>query len=448
MADNNVYEGWATEGVKNSAPTGCSVDEVAVANIPEPLPTPSNESTTHVALVDTYNANDVQKKVNSNSKIVDIINKSMIPLLHSRGYTELQYMTDLSQFTDYGKAIASLTANDLKDATNQFIIGAVRTSFIESAVKKINSVFNVDALRLAELLQICYRKTTFEAHENNAFNLVDGAQYDITTYHGFEFDTKVFGKAKSFRLEYSIPNQLFDSAFQDASKITELYNYILNCVNEDMVDKQNALLLSLYQSVIMTCTHKISLVTKFSSDVLGTDGSTNAHKTWAEIRGDEELMRQFSAWFNETIDALGVGMVAKTSKYNDGTVLTTTPNDRRVTVLNTIFNSTLKNNKYSAFHEIGMPSVELVDFWQTSGDDLVPSLADVTSVSVNVNGSLTTKTMIVGFVADKNLGGVYVAPQKITSNYNGNGDFTNYWDAYTYNNILDSRANCVLLALD
>lgn len=446
MAD--VYEGWATDGAKDSAPTGCAVDEVAKANIPSPLPPVSSESTTKVALVDTYNANDTQKKVNSNSKIVDIINKSMIPLLHSRGYTELQYMTDLSQFTDYGKAIASLTANDLKDATNQFIIGAVRTSFIESAVKKINSVFNVDSLRLAELLQICYRKTTFEAHTNNAFNLVDGAQYDITTYHGFEFDTKVFGKAKSFRLEYSIPNQLFDTAFDGASQITELYNYILNCVNEDMVDKQNALLLSLYQSVIMACTHKIQLVTKFSSEVLGTDGTTTPHKTMIDIRGDEELMRQFSAWINETLDALGVGMNAKTSKYNDGTVLTNTPNERRVIVLNTIFNSMLKNNKYSAYHEIGMPSVELVDFWQSSGDGLVPTLEDVTSVSVNVNGTLTTKTKIVGFVADKNLGGVYVSPQKITSNYNGNGDFTNYWDAYTYNNILDTRANCVILALE
>ena len=93
---SEVYEGWAEDGAKLSAPTNGTVDEIAVANLPCNFPT-QGEDTTKIALIDTYNANDVQKKVNSNSKIVDIINKSMIPLLHSRGYSELQYMTDLSQ---------------------------------------------------------------------------------------------------------------------------------------------------------------------------------------------------------------------------------------------------------------------------------------------------------------------------------------------------------------
>lgn len=445
---SDVFEGWATSGAQDSAPSGCTVEAIAKASITDPLPAPSDASTTKVSLVDTYNANDTFKKVNTNDKMIDIINKSIVPMLHSRGYTELKYLTELRQFTDYGVAIASLTANDLKDATNQFVIGAVRTSFIDSAVKKINSVFNVDSLRLAELLQICYRKTTFDAKPNTAYTLTNGTSYSIDTYHGFEFDTKVFGKAKSFRLEYSIPNQLFDSAFDSVDKLTELYNYILNCVNEDMVDKQNGLLLTLYQSIIAKCTHTFKLVTRFSQDVLGTDGgTTTADKTWAQIRASETYMRQFEAWFNETIEALGVGMTQRTSKYNDGTVLTNTPSERRVTVLNTLFNSTLVNNKYSAYHEIGKPSFELVDFWQSSGDGLVPSLDDCTSITVNIDGAVTNKAKIVGFIADKNLGGVYVAPQKITSNYIGNGDFTNYWDAYTYNEILDTRANCVLLEL-
>lgn len=446
---SEVYEGFATEGVKKDAPIGCSVDEVAVASIPAPLPKTSNESTTKIALVDTYNANDVKTALNTNDKIVNIINKSIVPFLRSRGYEDLQYMTDLNQFVDYGKAVSSLTANDIKDITNQFVLGAVKTRFVSTGVKKLQSVFLVDELRLGELLQISYRKTTREAHVNNAYALVDGAQYDTQTYYGFEVDTKVFGKPHSFRIVFSIPNKLYDTAFNSGDDLTKLYNYIISCADDDMTEKENGVLLTLYQSIIAKCNHTIEIDKEFSKRVLGTTGtSTNAHKTYAEIRASETLTRQFNAWLNELITSIGVGMGGHPNKkYNDGTVDTSTPNERRVIVLNSMFNSYLDNNKYSAFHEIGKPSVEIVDYWQTSGDELIPSLIDVTSIAYNNDGTLTTKNGIVGFIADKNLGGVFVKGEKTTSDYNGNGDFNTYYVNATSQRIHDTRANCVLLKL-
>lgn len=443
MADGEATKVY--EGFEGSAPTGTTIDEIAKADLNAPLPGVADSDTTHVNLVDTYNSDDQHKILNTNPKINGIINNSIVPMLRSKGFDAVTYMTDLSWFVDNGKAINSLTARDLRDVTDNFIIGAIKTRFINSGIKRFKSVFMVDELRLGELLQISYRKTTRQADLNNVYALQDGEQYDIETYHGFEVDTKVFGKPQTFRLVFSVPHQLYDTAFESGEDLSRLYTFIMNACDEDMAEKENGLLLTLYQAIITECADRTIYIDEEFNKKLGLTGA--GRKTYDDIKADETLSRQFSAWLNELITAVGVGMNAKNSKYNDGTVDTSTPDDRRVIVLNTMFNSYLDNNKYSAYHEIGKPSVELVDYWQTSGQSLIPNLADVTGVAVNVEGTLTTVNGVVGFIADKNLGGVYVAPQKTTSAYNGNGDFTTYFTPCTNQRIFDSRANCVLLAL-
>lgn len=446
MADTNIYEGWVDEnGTAKTAPTGFTNETTAKANITDPMP-PLADPTHTGTVLKKADADTSRPTQRSDAKYLDIINESVVPMLQSRGYDFIKAITTPSQIVDFGKSISSLTASDIKDTTDTFIMGAIKTIFNEMTVELYNCPLVVDALRYGEITQSVYKTNVVKATESKAFHLVDGEKYDLETYHGFTLDNRVFSKDCSFRLEYSIPHTLYDYAFENEGKLNELYAYIQSCVADDMNEKKNGLLLVLYQSIIETSYNKrYRLITKFN-EYLGKSGQSVV--TLNDIVADEELMRQFTAFYKTKTTGVRRGMAKRSTKYNDGTVLSVTPKSRNVLLEIAQFNDILNNNVYSMHNPIDLPSASLVDFWQSDGDELAPTLEDCSSITINHNGTVTNYPLVVAIALDKKRGALMVAPSKTTMAYNGNGDFTTYYDYYTSRMCNDERANCVIFTLD
>lgn len=454
MADGNdttpVYEGWVDEsGAAKTATTGFTNETIAKANITDPLP-PLTTSTHDGVVLQKADADSARGMNRSDNKLLTIINQSVVPMLQSKGYENVKALTDPNAIVDIGKAMSNLSASDIKDITGNFIMQSIKTVFNDMSVELYSSPFLVDALKYGELTQSVYKTNHATAEESARWHLQDGAKYDLETYHGFTLDTRVFGKDISFRLVYSIPVALYDYAFDSQEKANALYAYIKSCVVDDMNEKANGILLTLYQSIICGCDTRgkvFKIVDNFNIDVLGitTDASK---KTWADITASETLMRQFEAYAPQAINNIRRAMAVRGTKYNDGSVLSVTQKANNVLCLNSQFADIMEYNNYSMYRPKDLPQAHLVDFWQSQGDGLNPSLKDVTSITVSIDGTVKAIDNVVGIIADKKGTCVKVAPKKTTTSYNGNGDFTTYYDYFVSEMTDDPRANKVIIVLE
>lgn len=445
-----VYEGWVdSDGAPKTATTGFTNVQTAKADITAPMP--SLDDATHTGTNLQVADADSSRTVNrSDNKLLTMINDSVVPMLQRKGYKNIKALTDPNQIVDIGKAMANLSATDVKDVTGNFIMQSIKTFFNDMSVELYKSPFLVDALKYGELTQSVYKTNHATAEESAMYHLVDGAKYDLETYHGFTLDTRVFGKDISFRLVYSIPVALYDYAFDSQEKANALYSYIKSCVASDMNEKANGILLTLYQSIIYGCDNRgkvFKIVDQFNIDVLGITTDANK-KTWADITASETLMRQFQAYVPQVINNIRRAMAVRSTKYNDGSVLSVTQKSNNVLCINSQFADIMEYNNYSMYHPKDLPQAHLVDFWQSLGESLNPTLKDVTSITVSINGTVKAIDNVIGIIADKQGTCVKIAPQRTTTSFNGNGNFYTYYDYFGSEMDDDPRANKIIIVLE
>lgn len=451
MADATpVYEGWVdSDGAPKTATEGFTNVQTAKADITAPMPSLADATHTGTNL-QTADADTTRTQNRSDNKLLTMINESVVPMLQRKGYTDIKALTDPNKIVDLGKAIGSLSASDIKDITGNFILQSIKTTFNDMSVELYKSPFLVDALKYGELTQSVYKTNHATAEESAMWHLQDGATYDLETYHGFTLDNRVFGKDISFRLVYSIPVALYDYAFDSQEKANALYSYIKACVVADMNEKANGVLLTLYQSIIYGCDNRgktFKLVDKFNEDVLGITTSANK-KTWSDITASETLMRQFQAYVPQVINNIRRAMAVRGTKYNDGSVLSVTQKANNVLCMNSQFADIMELNNYSMYHAKDLPTAHLVDFWQSMGESLSPTLKDVTSITISIDNVVKSIDNVVGIIADKQGTCVKIAPQRTTTSFNGNGNFSTFYDYFGCEMDDDPRANKVILVLE
>lgn len=109
----------------------------------------------------------------------------------------------------------------------------------------------------------------------------------------------------------------------------------------------------------------------------------------------------------------------------------TRPEDARIMLLsdfNTAMETYLQSDTY---HKslVELPQFSTVPYWQGSGDHF--DLESCSSISQSLSGSsdpvIRTHKGIVGFMFDVDALGITIWNKKTTSQYNGRGEYTNYW---------------------
>lgn len=380
----------------------------------------------------------------SDATTLGILNNTIIPMIQGENAVTL---TDLTNLVDIGADLSTITSDKLKDITNTYIAKVFTTAFELAIVKKIDSPFFKTAHELGAMLQSVYATTVREAETSDKYKLVNGTEYNPNIYHGFDVDVKVYQQDVSFRLPYSIPNSLYISAFTPDG-IRNLNAYIVQCVENDMNEKVNGLIQNVHLGIIANA-KKVHLLTLFNASLELDEGEEGY--TLADIKKDAELTRHFVAFCEETIASVESGMRFRSKKYNDGTVLSASYGNNLKRLMLRQFEVMVEKYAYANTYnkeDLTLPEHFTIDFWQGTGTNVVPTLADVSSVNFKIGNTTTNLNYVVCLVADEKAGGVSVVPEKNTSEYNGAGDFTNVWDYYTGRFMLDSRASAVAFLLD
>lgn len=362
---------------------------------------------------------------------------------------------DLSNVVDAGKALFDNTSYD---------------NFVRALVDRIGKVIFVERKYAGNTLAL-YRDT-FEygsvvekisltklpdAVVNETWALEDGASYDPNVFTKSEVMAKFFDEHITFEVPLSIADKQVKSAFTSATQLNSFVSMLWDGVDKSMTLKMEGLASRTVNSFIAS-----TLANEFSSvsdnDYSGSTGVkainllklyndqfTGSTTTKAACLYNPEFIRFASLVIRKTLSR----MTKLSTLYNVGGAPRFTPSDKQHLILLSDFKAAADVYLQSdTFHEefTALPMATEVPFWQGSGTGY--ALDSVGNVHCNIKVNDTDKEInisnVLGVAFDHDACGIYQQNERVTSNYNGKAEFTNYWTKYDAGAFRDENENFVV----
>lgn len=353
---------------------------------------------------------------------------------------------NLSNIVEVGKSIANMTSDDLKDFQNKIAVGIYR-NYVQNRLYKTKD-FKIlkDAVAFGGGIQRIMNKDLASAVDSHILNLVDGVNYFDGTYHGFDVDAKLYLDTKAFKVVWSLGNETWNMSFTTAEGVSQLFGLIEARIENTMTAQIHALEKRVLAKLIVDAyrgNRKIQLVTLYNQ----TMGYENA-KTYTQIKADNEEFRKFNAWSNSIVARLVDYVKELNEKYNDGTVLTFTPRDKVNVLMLTQFAS---ESRFLGLYDAHSPQYaqndipfDTVSAWQNQSELIMPDYG----VTAAIKDETGTVENVVGVVYDTDAAGITTKLDKVTAQYIGSEDYTNFYHHVAMNYYEDTRNAAIVLVLE
>lgn len=385
------------------------------------------------------------------SQIRTLLNTTMVPNLLGE---ETTLSEDLSNVVTLGKAVASLSSDDLKDYMKEFAVGVI-TNYMDT--KKYNrETFGlfVDAIeyggavqRVKARLMKAYDTPILSLENANGLNPTD---YNDGKYYGAEFSSKVYTDDVAFMTIYSIPMEMFKKSFMSANDVRKLVALIETTADNTLTVELNALAKSVLRKLALSCnsTRKINLITKYNADFGFTSGDVG-FVTLANWKNDTN----FKLWCESLVIQLKKRITEMNVVTNDGTIETFTPeSDIRMCLLSE-FATNLDFAQSSVYHNeltsIG-DNYFTTNYWQNSSTDLVPTISATSThdeIVETVGEDDVTISHMVSIIYSRESCGITTKLDKVTSDYIAKGDFTTFYHHMANQYWVDTRETAIILCL-
>ena len=376
-----------------------------------------------------------------------VIMKNEIP---GSGWTQ-QIAEDLSNIVEFGKSLTNVTKENLLNfkqnlvaqISNDYVIRELEKKFY--GLSKSRSDFRVALQRImsAGLIEAT------ESHMNN-LSWSNGKDWHDGKYYGADLDSTIYTDTVNFKIPYSLSENEWIEAFESAEQLTMLFSLIATNVESSITSKMNALAKRLLVAIIDNCEKAttprvVKLVTEFNT-IYNAGGEP---LTFDNIVKDRTLHAKFNAFVKATINELRGYTSEPNYIYNDGSVVTWTPKEKIKCVLLNKFTSDIEYiTDPIDYHEKDMPvSYETINGWQTTGKDIFKTYEDVATIVIDGDPSDTTYNKVVGVIFDVDGAGMEIIQNKVTKEYVGSEDFTNYFHHMSIRNFVDTRLSSIVLEL-
>lgn len=372
------------------------------------------------------------------NQIATLLNDTIVPNLLGENQTIHE---DLSNLADLGVAIENVSADMLKDITRGFVANVVRTYFDDRIYNKtINGMFRdyTEFSGIIQRIKAGLSKVTDDVSQN----LQNGVSYDPNVYVGFDHVNMIYTKDCGFELDWSIPNNMWKSAFKSVEELNKLISYIYNRAENTMNVYIYASEKAALRALIATkAGARVKLLTLYN----GTYGTS--------LTADTCLTdATFLKWVAGVIVNLKRAITDVGTKYNDGSVETFTPaEDVSVTMLS-LFATALEMNMTSGVYhkelvEIG--NYDTVNFWQNSGDSIIPDFDTVGEIDTELDdGTNVNAKYVIACIRDAYSVILTAHPEVVTAQYNAKGDFVNYFRRIKSMYAVAKNQNAIILTLE
>ena len=348
---------------------------------------------------------------------------------------------DLSNVVDVGNAIFNANAFD---------------AFVRSLVNHIGKVVFVNRPYRGSAPSVLMDEWEFgsivekissempEATENEDWELQDGASYDPNVFHQPVAEAKFFNKMTTFEIDRSITERQVKQSFSSATQLNAFVSMLFNEVEKSLTVKNDALIMRTINNMIgETVYHAysggaitgagtpnaVNLLSRYN-----TQYSQNINAATAIL--DPNFIRFAAYYMGLYVDRL----TRMSTLFNVGGKARFTPKDMQHIVMLSEFRAAadvfLQSN---TFHDeyTRLANAETVPYWQGSGTGY--AFTDTGKVYITTaEGHASTVTGILGCIWDRDALGVMNFNSRVTTQYNGKAEFTNYFykrDARYFNDF-------------
>ena len=358
---------------------------------------------------------------------------------------------DLSNIVDIGKAVLKFTdqGNENYDSFMRNLIDQVgKVMFVDRKYTSQAPDILKDGWEYGSILQKV-RCEVPDARDNATWDLFNYPKTGGAAYPDpFEL-SKPSATAKFFnsKATYEVPITLTDvqlrESFRNAAEFGRFIAMIENRIAMKITLINDGLIMATIDNLIgQTLNGTGGKVVNLLALYNGASGTLTA----AEALTDKEFLRFASA----TIAKYKKYVAQAGSLYNAGNYVTFTPAERLKFIANTEFAKALDAYLYSdTYNEefVKLDGYSEVAFWQGSGTDNGDRLT--VDVKIDVNGTATEvkNTGVLAVMFDDEAAAVCNQNYRVTSQYNGRGEYTNYfykWDAMYMNDV---EENCVVFTI-
>lgn len=362
---------------------------------------------------------------------------------------------DLSNVVDIGKAIFDNTSYDHFVKTLVDHIG--RVMFVDRKYNGNTLSLYRDSWEYGAVMEKVYGLKLPEATENETWELEDGASYDPNVFTKPEVAAKFYNKRVTFEIPLSIADKQVKSAFSSATQLNSFVSMLWNDVDKSMEVKQEALASRTVNSFIAS-----TIANEFPSvadnDYSNSTGvkAINLLKEYNTLFSsatttkdlcmyNPEFIRYATFRISQTLDR----MTKLSTLFNIGGIARFTPKNMQHVVLLSDFKAASEAYLQSdTFHNnlVDLPRSTSVPYWQGSGTSF--ALGSVGNVHAEVENGATTKEInishVLGVAFDHDACGITNLDRRVTSNYNGKAEFTNYWTKLETGAFRDENENFIV----
>ena len=353
--------------------------------------------------------------------------------------TEVVVAEDLSNIVDVGKAIQNVAGMDNYVRTLTDHIGKVQ--FVNRPYSGGAPSVLMDGWEYGAILQKVAYDGLPEATENDTWDLQDGVSYDVNTFTQPKVSAKFFDKRTTFEVPMSFAERQVKSAFDNPGQLNAFFSMIHNTVAKSMTVKTDALVSRTINNMVVETakankpTLYVNLLTLYKTrypEDLTITAATCIYKP-EFIRFASYMMKLYS-------DRL----MKLSTLFNAGGKERFTSKDLQHIVLLSEFESAAGIYLQSdTFHNefTALPQCEKMACWQGTGADFsfesTSKIIAKPSSSEGVGDPITVSGLL-GVIFDRDALGVSNLDRRVTTNYNGKGEFWNNWfkaDAGYFNDL-------------
>lgn len=361
---------------------------------------------------------------------------------------------DLSNIVDVGVAYENLE-NGFDNYVRKLNDHIGRVVFVDRVYRGRAPSVLMDGWEYGSILEKI-RANIPEASENEAWNLQNGASYDTNIFTKPDIAVKFFNNRVTYEIPMSFTDMQVKSAFSSAMQMNGFMSMIQVAIENAITINSDNLIMRTINGAIAEVLYNEFSTAQYSAgsgvqavNLLYLYNQTLAEAdriTAADAITDAGFIR-FAAY---TIKNYVERMQTMSKLFNIGSTTKFTPRDAMHIVMLSEFVNAAEVYLYDGIGQfkdsnIRFPDkIDKVPYWQGSGTGY--AFSDTSSI--NVVSPMTKQTVsasgILGVIFDRDALGVSNLDRRVRSQYNGKGEFTNYWYKFDAGYFLDTDENCVV----
>lgn len=342
---------------------------------------------------------------------------------------------DLTNIVDIGNTIQN--AQTLDKYVKSLIDHIGKVVFVNRAYAGSAPSVLMDGWEYGSILEKVTYDGLPDATENESWDLVDGQSYDPNVFTQPKVSAKFFQKRTTFEIPMSFAERQVKSAFDNASQLNAFFSMIHNGIEKSMTVKTDALVMRTINNMTAETlanaapTRAVNLLAlykaKFPTDTTVTAANCTYHPEF--IRFAAFMMKLYSDRMSNLSKLFNIGAKERFTRK-----------DLQHIVLLAEFEASAGVYLQSdTFHDefTALPTAEKVTYWQGSGTGY--ELSSTSKINVKTaSGVDIVQDGILGVIFDRDALGVSNLDRRVTSQYNGKGEFFNNWykaDAGYFNDM-------------